>query len=53
MLISADKSGVINLWDLKINTPIVSNKIALGRISAFMIFSNKEGFVLGNEEGVI
>ena len=53
ILISIDKMGYVNIWDWKINTPIYSMKLNIDRINNFVLYSNKEGFVVSNESGVI
>lgn len=52
-LISCDREGVVNVWDWKLSQPISQLKLALTRLNSFMMFSNKEGFVVGSEDGVI
>lgn len=45
--------GYVNIWDWKINTPIHSMKLNIDRINNFVLYSNKEGFVVSNEHGII
>ncbi len=53
IVISVDRSGIVHIWDWKLNTPISSLNLNLRGVKSFLLFSNKEGFVVSNQSGKI
>lgn len=53
IIISADRSGVINIWDWKLSTPITTLKLPINKINSFILFSDKESFTVSNDSGMI
>ena len=53
IIISADRSGIVNLWDWKLSSPITQLKLPTNQLNSFVLFSDKESFSVSNDLGII
>lgn len=53
VVVSVDRAGYVNVWDWKISTPLHAMKLSIDKVSCFVLHSNKEGFVVASETGVV
>ena len=52
-VISASRDGVVNVWDTRSPTPVARVKVPNNKISSFMLFSDKESFVVSTHDGLL